>query len=142
MEFNLFVLDNKFGLDWISNVLELNLFVLQFLVDLVCKHHVLIFVVYVLCVMFLLKKDNTLCIWLRFILVRLEYDRSFVLQSDDDDILVLRWNRVELLECSLHRLLIDVVWLLRLLLLNVVSNLECLLLKVRHLLPESLYPAR
>ena len=90
MEFNLFILNNKFGLAQISNVLELNLFVLQFLVDLVCKHRVLIFVVYVLSVMFLLKKDNSLCILLRFIRVRLEYDRSFILQSGDDCILVLR----------------------------------------------------
>ena len=89
--------------------MELNLFVLQFLVDLVCKHHVLIFVVYVLGVMFLLKKDNTLCILLRFIQVRLEYDRMFILQSGDDCILFLRCNRVVLLEYSLRRLLIDVV---------------------------------
>ena len=83
-------LSNKLGLDQISNVLELNLFVLQFLVDLVCKHRVLIFAVYVLSVMFLLKKDNNLCILLRFIRVRLEYDRSFILQSGDGDIPILR----------------------------------------------------
>ena len=77
--------------------------------DLVCKHHVLIFVDYVLGVMFLLKKGSNRCILLRFLLARLEYDRSFVLQSDGDDILILRCNRVVLLKRSLRRLLIDVV---------------------------------
>ena len=132
------ILSNKFGLDWISNVLESNLFVLQFLVDLVCKHRVLIFVVYVLGVIILLKKDNSLCILLGFIRVHLEYDRMFVLQSGDDCILFLRWNRVVLLTCSLHCLLVHAVWLLRLLLLSVVSNLECLWFLVRHLFPNRL----
>ena len=77
--------------------------------DLVCKHRVLVFVVYVLGVIILSKKDNILCILLRFIQVRLEYDRTFILQSDDDCILILRCSRVVFLRCSLRRLLIDVV---------------------------------
>ena len=117
--------------------MELNLFLLQIL-ESVSKHHVLISILCGFYADLLLIKYNSLCILSRFLQVHLEYDRSVILQSVDDYILDLRCNRVVLLKWNFQHPKLLFFLFLRLLLLNVLSILECRWLVERHLLPNRL----